>query len=69
MKKIETFNMIKKEKKEEIIISKLLVFCGLMKEFNLNKNKIYNICTLIFDKYKSSKESRDQIFLYIKENI
>ena len=61
--------MVNIKKKEEIIISKLLAFCSLMKEFNLDKNKISDICTLIFDKYKSSEELRDEINLYIKQSI
>ena len=69
LKKLDTSNSINLEKNEEIIITKLLAFCNLMKEFNLDKDKINNICTLIFDKYKSSQASRDQINLFINQNI
>ena len=69
LKKLEKSDMVNIKKKEEIIISKLLAFCGLMKEFNLDKNKISDICTLIFDKYKCSEELRDEINLYIKQSI
>ena len=69
LKKLEKSDMVNIKKKEEIIISKLLAFCSLMKEFNLDKNKISDICTLIFDKYKSSEELRDEINLYIKQSI
>ena len=69
LKKLEKSDVVNIKKKEEIIISKLLAFCSLMKEFNLDKNKISDICTLIFDKYKSSEELRDEINLYIKQSI
>ena len=69
LKKLEKSDVVNIKKKEEIIISKLLAFCSLMKEFNFEKNKISDICTLIFDKYKSSEELRDEINLYIKQSI
>ena len=65
--KLEASKLLNQEKKEEIIITKLLAFCSLMKEFNLDKNKISNICALIFEKYKSSQESREQINLFINQ--
>ena len=65
--KLEASKLLNQEKKEEIIITKLLAFCSLMKEFNLDKNKISNICALIFEKYKSSQESREQINLFIDQ--
>ena len=65
--KLEASKLLNQERKEEIIITKLLAFCSLMKEFNLDKNKISNICALIFEKYKSSQESREQINLFINQ--
>ena len=65
--KLEASKILNKEKKEEIIITKLFAFCSLMKEFNLDKNKISNICALIFEKYKNSQESREQINLFINQ--
>lgn len=65
--KLEASKILNQEKKEEIIITKLFAFCSLMKEFNLDKNKISNICALIFEKYKSSQESREQINLFINQ--
>ena len=65
--RLEASKLLNQEKKEEIIITKLLAFCSLMKEFNLDKNKISNICALIFEKYKSSQESREQINLFINQ--
>lgn len=65
--KLEASKLLNQEKKEEIIITKLFAFCSLMKEFNLDKNKISNICALIFEKYKSSQESREQINLFINQ--
>ena len=65
--KLEASKLLNQEKKEEIIITKLFAFCSLMKEFNLDKNKISNICALIFEQYKSSQESREQINLFINQ--
>jgi len=66
MKKVSSANIINQEKKDELILSKLFPFCQLMKEFNFEKEKISNLSTLILDKYKSSKTTREQIDNYIK---
>ena len=66
MKKVSSANIINQEKKDELILSKLFPFCQLMKEFDFEKEKISNLSTLILDKYKSSKTTREQIDNYIK---
>lgn len=69
MKKVSVSNILCQEKKDELILSKLFPFCQLMKEFDFEKEKIINISTSIFDKYKSGQIARQQIDNYIKNNI
>ena len=43
--------LLTQEKKEDIILTKLLPFSELLKEYDVSKNKIFDLVNQIFDKY------------------
>ena len=49
------------EKKEEIIMPKIISFSDLMKEFDISKDKIIETFNQVFDKYKCSEATRKDI--------
>jgi hypothetical protein len=69
MRKYSVSSIINLEKKEELIFTKLLAFCSLMKEFDFTKEKINDISKHIFDKYKISQASREQTYVILNKNI
>ena len=69
MRKYSASSIINLEKKEELIFTKLLAFCSLMKEFDFTKEKINDISKHIFDKYKISQASREQTYVILNKNI
>ena len=69
MRKYSVSGIINLEKKEELIFTKLLAFCSLMKEFDFTKEKINDISKHIFDKYKISQASREQTYVILNKNI
>lgn len=61
-------NKLTKERKEDLITTKLIPFSDLMKEYGFNNDKIRELYEQIFDKYKCSKPLKDQIISYINQN-
>ena len=66
MRKFSISSVVNQDKKEDLVFTKLLAFYSLMKEFNFSQEKLNDISTQIFDKYKISQVTREQLLLYIK---
>ena len=66
MRKFSVSSIVNQDKKEDLVFTKLLAFYSLMKEFNFSQEKLNDISTQIFDKYKISQVTREQLLLYIK---
>ena len=62
-------NVLSQNKKEEIIKYKLLSYNNLMKDYNFSKDKIIELFKQIFDKYKYSENSREEMISYINQDI
>ena len=58
---------ISQEKKEDIINTQIIPFFDLMKDCDIDKDKIIEISKQIFDKYKYSTSSREEVFSYIEQ--
>ena len=61
------FCSISQGKKEEIIHTKLIPLSELMKDCDLEKDKIIELINQIFDKYKCSKNIREEVFSFINK--
>ena len=53
------------EKKDEVIMPKIISFSDLMKEFDISKDKINETFNHVFDKYKCSEATRKEILFTI----
>ena len=58
---------ISQEKKEEIINTQIIPFLDLMKDCDIEKDKIIEISKQIFDKYKCCTSAREKVFSYIDQ--
>ena len=61
------FCSISQGKKEEIIHTKLIPLSELMKDCDLEKDKIIELINQIFDKYKCSKNIREEVLSFINQ--
>ena len=59
--------ILTKEQKEKIITTQLFSYSCLMIRFNLNKSNISEVFKQIFDKYKCSESSREQVLSFISQ--
>ena len=66
--KSKNINIMTQEKKEETIITKLLPFFELLKEYDVSKDKINDLFTQILDKYEFSEKEREKLFSFINVN-
>ena len=53
---------------QQTIITKLLPFFELLKEYDVSKDKIYDLFTQILDKYEFSEKEREKLFSIIDIN-
>lgn len=60
-----TTNVISPKRKEEIIVTKLVPFSDLLKDFDFNKEQINEILNIVFEKYKCSDKTKQQVFSFI----
>ncbi len=58
---------ISQEKKEEIINTQIIPFLDLMKDCDIEKDKIIEISKQIFDKYKCCTSIREEVFSYVDQ--
>ena len=58
---------ISQEKKEEIINIQIIPFLDLMKDCDIEKDKIIEISKQIFDKYKCCTSIREEVFSYVDQ--
>ena len=60
--------LLTQEKKEDIILTKLLPFSELLKEYDVSKNKIFDFVNQIFDKYNCNEKTKERVFSFINTN-
>jgi len=60
--------LLTQEKKEDIILTKLLPFSELLKEYDVSKNKIFDLVNQIFDKYNCNEKTKERVFSFINTN-
>ena len=60
--------LLTQEKKEDIILTKLLPFAELLKEYDVSKNKIFDLVNQIFDKYNCNEKTKERVFSFINTN-
>ena len=61
--------LLTQEKKEDIILTKLLPFSELLKEYDVSKNKIFDFVNQIFDKYNCNEKTKERVFSFINTNL